>query len=289
MIAYIHRHPPASHFTEVKGAAIHYLRWHQPNKATVLLVHGHAAHAHWWDAVAIHLRKDFDIIAVDLSGCGDSDHRVQYDYNLYTRELMTVCEDAEVSRPIIVGHSFGGTVARIACFSEPELASRLTIIDSPLRARRVRRDTSLTNQGANRLAKIHYFDTEHEAIKRFRLRPAQRIRQPELIQHIARHAITETDQGFRFKLDLTLLERLRPPDTTHAPAEMLRQLAIPIGLITGKESVFYQDTLETGQDNLLAARASFKPERWHWVDDAAHHVLLDQPRETARLIKVLSN
>jgi pimeloyl-ACP methyl ester carboxylesterase len=70
---------------------------------------------------------------------------------------------------------------------------------------------------------------------------------------------------------------------------MLRQLAIPIGLITGKESVFYQDTLEAGQDNLLAARASFKPERWHWVDDAAHHVLLDQPRETARLIKVLSN
>ena len=68
MIADIHHHPPASHFTEVKGAAIHYLRWHQPNKATVLLVHGHAAHAHWWDAVAIHLRKDFDIIAVDLSG-----------------------------------------------------------------------------------------------------------------------------------------------------------------------------------------------------------------------------
>ena len=91
MIADIHHHPPASHFTEVKGAAIHYLRWHQPNKATVLLVHGHAAHAHWWDAVAIHLRKDFDIIAVDLSGCGDSDHRVQYDYNTYTRELMTVC------------------------------------------------------------------------------------------------------------------------------------------------------------------------------------------------------
>ena len=66
MIADIRHHPPASHFTEVKGAAIHYLRWHQPNKATVLLVHGHAAHAHWWDAVAIHLRKDFDIIAVDL-------------------------------------------------------------------------------------------------------------------------------------------------------------------------------------------------------------------------------
>ena len=202
---------------------------------------------------------------------------------------MAVCEDAEVSRPIIVGHSFGGTVARIACFSEPELASRLTIIDSPLRARRVRRDTSSTNQGANRLAKIHYFDTEYEAIKRFRLRPAQRIRQPELIQHIAQHAITETDQGFRFKLDLTLLERLAPPNTTYSPAEMLQRLAIPIGLITGKESVFYQDTLKAGQGNLRAARASFKADRWHWINDAAHHVLLDQPKETARLIKFLSN
>ena len=33
----------------------------------------------------IHLRKDFDIIAVDLSGCGDSDHRAQYNYGIYTR------------------------------------------------------------------------------------------------------------------------------------------------------------------------------------------------------------
>ena len=289
MIADIHHYPPTSHFTKVEGAAIHYLRWHQPTRPTVLLVHGHAAHAHWWDAVAIHLRKDFDIIAVDLSGCGDSDHRVQYDYTVYTRELMKVCEDADVLRPIIVGHSFGGSVARIACFNEPELASRLTIIDSPLRARRVRRDSSATKQEANRQPKIHYFDTEQEAIRRFRLRPAQRIRHPELIQHVARHAIAKTDQGFCFKLDLTLLERLTPPEATYSPGEMLRQLAIPIGLITGSESVFFKDTLKAGQGNLRAARATFKADRWHWINDAAHHVLLDQPKETARLIKLLSN
>ena len=288
MIVDIQKHSPASHFTEAEGAIIHYLRWHQPTKPTVLLVHGHAAHAHWWDAVAIHLRKDFDIIALDLSGCGDSEHRVQYDYATYTRELLAVCRNADVSRPIIVGHSFGGTVARIACFSEPELASRLTIIDSPLRARRQRRGLSATNQVTNRQPKIHFFNTEQEAIKRFRLRPSQRIRHPELIQHIARHAITKTDQGFRFKLDLTFLDRLTPPDSTYSPAEMLRQLAIPAGLITGRDSVFYKDTLKAGQDNLRAARASFKADRWHWINDAAHHVLLDQPVETARLIKVLS-
>ena len=222
----------------------------------MLLVHGHAAHA-LVGCSRNHLRKDFDIIAVDLSGCGDSDHRVQYDYTVYTRELMKVCEDADVLRPIIVGQLRG--YRRANRLLQRTWAFRgARIIDSPLRARRVRRDSSATKQEANHQPKIHYFDTEQEAIRRFRLRPAQRIRHPELIQHIARHAIAKTDQGFRFKLDLTLLERLTPPEVTYSPAEMLRQLAIPIGLITGSESVFYQDTRKQ-ERNLRAARASGRP------------------------------
>ncbi len=37
---------------EVEGCPIHYLRWGEAGRPGIVLVHGGAAHAHWWSFIA---------------------------------------------------------------------------------------------------------------------------------------------------------------------------------------------------------------------------------------------
>src|SRR5689334_5059735 len=81
---------PESGFVEVAGAKIHYLRWGDRSRPGLLLVHGNAAHAHWWDFIAPFLARDYNVAAMDLSGMGDSDWRQGYAMELFVQEQMAV-------------------------------------------------------------------------------------------------------------------------------------------------------------------------------------------------------
>src|ERR1700749_1433860 len=69
---------PESNFVTVEGARIHYLRWGDPTRPGILLVHGNAAHAYWWSFIAPFLARDYHVAAMDLSGMGDSDWRAPH-------------------------------------------------------------------------------------------------------------------------------------------------------------------------------------------------------------------
>jgi hypothetical protein len=83
---------PESNFVQVGGAKIHYLRWGDRARPGLLLVHGNAAHAHWWDFIAPFLAREYNVAAMDLSGMGDSDWRPDgYAMEMFAREEIAVC------------------------------------------------------------------------------------------------------------------------------------------------------------------------------------------------------
>src|SRR5579863_10060960 len=114
---------PESRFVTVEGARIHYLRWGDPSRPGILLVHGNAAHAYWWSFIAPFLARDYHVAAMDFSGMGDSGWRAPhgesggYSMELFAREQLAVCEDAGMfavgEPPVIVAHSFGGFVTML--------------------------------------------------------------------------------------------------------------------------------------------------------------------------------
>src|SRR5688572_17202095 len=94
---------------DVQGCSIHYLRWGDPSKPGLVLVHGGAAHAHWWAFLAPMLTRGYHVVALDLSGHGDSGHRPQYPYAVWCEEILAVARDAGMTHPpVLVGHSMGG-------------------------------------------------------------------------------------------------------------------------------------------------------------------------------------
>ena len=96
----------------VDGARIHYLQWGGvSDRPGIVLVHGNGAHAHWWTFIAPFLLEHYRVVALDLSGMGDSDHRAHYSPEGFAAEVVGVMDAAGFgSDSIVVGHSFGGFV-----------------------------------------------------------------------------------------------------------------------------------------------------------------------------------
>src|SRR5215218_11469332 len=94
----------------VAGARVAHRVWGPVGAPGVVLVHGGAAHSGWWDHVA-PLLTGHRVVALDLTGHGDSDRRASYPMHHWADEVVAVADAAGLARPVVVGHSMGGWVA----------------------------------------------------------------------------------------------------------------------------------------------------------------------------------
>src|SRR5215471_2564790 len=101
--------PVTRRTTMVDGAAIAYRTWGEPGGRGIVLVHGGAAHSRWWDHVGPLLADGRRVVAIDLSGHGDSGRRESYSLDGWAREVLAVAEDAGIAAvpPTVIGHSMG--------------------------------------------------------------------------------------------------------------------------------------------------------------------------------------
>src|SRR4030088_1089587 len=91
--------PHSEHTVEVAGCRIRYLRWGDGRNPGLVLVHGGAAHAHWWSFLAPLFIHNYSVVALDLSGHGDSGRRELYPRRLWAEEVMGVSRDAAFVGP----------------------------------------------------------------------------------------------------------------------------------------------------------------------------------------------
>src|SRR5947209_15701559 len=113
----------------VGAIALHVARW--PSKKPPLLLL--PAMTQTWDAwlpVISALMPHFDIAAVDLRGHGESDHP-EHGYHLaeYANDMAALTAALGWRQPAVIGHSLGGSVARVTEARHPGWARRMVIED----------------------------------------------------------------------------------------------------------------------------------------------------------------
>lgn len=79
---------------DVAGAEVHYRAWGPTGTPGLVLVHGGAAHSRWWDHVAPMLATGRRVVALDLTGHGDSDRRQEYGLERWAEEALAVAKPA---------------------------------------------------------------------------------------------------------------------------------------------------------------------------------------------------
>lgn len=264
---------PEHHSCQVEGATIAYQHWKNPGKPALLFVHGHAAHAHWWDFIAPAFVSDYDVVAIDNSGSGESDHRAEYSAALFAQEIVSCINAAQLNSPIIVGHSFGGSMTRIAAHLFPEQLDSIIIVDSALPPKRSSREPLPMPKVRNR-----FYESMEQGKRRFRLRPPQPCDNKFILDYLAGHSLKKTAEGFEFKLDGAVFAKMSLSEKFPAAADMVRDMRIPVGFIYGEKSRFFPPAIAEGLAFFL------NPTLIRVVPEAHHHVFLDQPQ---RFIEVL--
>ena len=136
---------PADGWLEQGGVSLHYVEWKglyegARRDAPVLLLHGLSSNARYWDRVARHLEAR-RVVALDQRGhglTGRPPHAPSPEGGYSMEQLIDdaafVSSELGLDKPVVVGHSWGATVALELVGTRPELASALLFIDGPIQS-----------------------------------------------------------------------------------------------------------------------------------------------------------
>jgi pimeloyl-ACP methyl ester carboxylesterase len=193
----------------VDGLTIAYRAWGEESAPGIVLVHGGMAHSRWWDHIAPQLAEGRRVVALDLSGHGDSDHRDTYGLGPWAREILAVAGAAGiVGPPVLVGHSMGGIVSFAASRLYSASFTGVVLLDSPIRDMTL--EEEMRAQGAPARTEQKTYPTAEAALARFRLVPPQENAEPFVIDHIARQSMRKGPDGWYWKFDTLRIGREHP-------------------------------------------------------------------------------
>jgi pimeloyl-ACP methyl ester carboxylesterase len=115
---------------EIQGNSIAYFR--EGMGETVVFVHGITTHSFIWRKVVPYFQSNYDIVLIDLLGCGSSDKPLNEDLSLkrQTHLIKDFCQKLGITRFHMICHDVGGGIGQIFAVNYPELLFDLTLINS---------------------------------------------------------------------------------------------------------------------------------------------------------------
>ena len=268
---------PTENFVEVEGAKIHYLTWGDTKNPGLFFIHGFSANAHWWDFIAPAFIEDYCVVAIDLSGSGDSDHRETYSQEMYANEIKAVCDEMDWKSADFIAHSMGGSISLNATSIYPEIFKSLYLLDSIV----ILPPDKVRNYSSNRsmIRADFIYEDEASAIESFRLIPPQPCRNEFLLNHIAINSYKQTEEGWLLKSDGKMMKTYQSKDLT----ETLMAIQCPIYIVYGLMSqIFTQEILD-----YTVYVGNIPPERVIGVPGTMHHLFVDDPLSVIEELKKL--
>jgi pimeloyl-ACP methyl ester carboxylesterase len=255
----------------VAGATIAYRAWGEPAGRGIVLVHGGAAHSRWWDHIGPLLAKGRRVVAIDLSGHGDSGRRPSYSLDQWAREVFAIAEDAGIAtQPTVVGHSLGGLVTlRVAALFGSRIEGAV-VIDSPIREMSPEEHAA---QDRRAFGGLRVYPSKEAILARFRPVPDQPVL-GYIADHVAATSVRETKGGWTWKWDPAIFSRQVPPT-------LLTRLDCRVALFRAEHGMVSTEMSDVMYDRLGRVAPVIE------IPAAGHHVMLDQPIALVAAIRTL--
>ena len=252
-----------------------YQVWDKENSNNIiLLVHGTGAHKKWWDPIAPLINANCSVIAPDLPGMGESEHRSEYSFEAFGEAIIAMLNHEKAmeknKQVYLIGHSLGGHLAGYIASEMPDFPAGLIMIDSPIRPPTYDYDK---HQSAGPLRRIKYYPDKISIIERFRLMPPQDCENGWYLRYIAEHSVFDVEESWRWRFDDKLFASLRRLHNYEF------KFQCPALFIAGGKSLLLESKI------MKYIREAFKDSMTvEVIEDAAHHVPLDSPLELVSLI-----
>lgn len=255
------------------GLKLHYIDWGTRGKPPLLLLHGGMQNAHSWDTVAVALKRDYHVVALDLRGHGDSDWSDEGDYSHETHasDAATLVEHLGWQRLRLIGLSLGGLSSIQFAVRRQDILDALVIVDV---------GPQLSAGGIERIIDFGQGPAEFDSIDGFieRAIAYNPRRKPEQLRYSLTHNLRRLPNGnYTWKYDRRVARR--PPNVEELASEYfaqvwerLRDITCPTLVVRGANSDIFPE--ETGHRMVELIPDS----RFVTVPDAGHTVPQDNPR-----------
>lgn len=255
---------PSVHQVDSNGCAINYLVWGRAGAPGLVFIHGGAAHAHWWSFLVPLLADHYRVVAMDLSGHGDSGRRRDYRLADWADEVMGVAAHADMApRPVVIGHSMGGFVSIGTAAAHGARLRGIVILDSPVSAPDPEMEAA---RKGNIFGPLRVYPDMETALGRFRTVPEQDHYLPYVMDHVGRHSLRAVDGGVSWKYDPDIFVPARSE-----PRELLARVSCRVALFRSENGLVTPEIGEYMYD--LLGRVAPVVE----IPEAGHHLMLDQP------------
>jgi len=261
-------------FVAAGGLLLNFLDYGSAGRPPMLCIHGGAIHAHWFDFMAAGFSADFHVRALDQRGHGDSAWAdpPDYSYGRYADDLAEVVEKLDLRDLVLIGHSMGGMTSLIYAATHPGRVARLIVVDSSMQMTEER--LAPMREAGKRPARS--YATQDEIVARYRLRPPGSTAAPEVIRHVAQHAVKQYDDGgWRHKFDRNIYALRESVDGF----PHWNHIRIPALVVKGELSpritpeIFAEIKARCPQAELAE------------VANSDHHVMLDNPTGFVAAVK----
>lgn len=249
---------------KTKGIDLHYLRT-GGNKPPVVLLHGLIANSACWALLVRALARDYDVIAPDARGHGQSTAPMHgYRYDDLALDVMSMLDALGLVAPVLIGHSMGGMTAALVASQAPERLQGLVLVDP----------TFLTPQ---RQREVYESDvaTQHSQILR---QPKEILLTDLRTRHSHRSGeIIELLAQARFQTSIHAFEVLMPPNPDYL--QLIKTIAVPTLLIVGDTGSVV--SLELAEE-LVRLNQRIEVVQ---IAEAGHGIPYDQPECLSSLIQ----
>jgi pimeloyl-ACP methyl ester carboxylesterase len=124
------RELPLDELVPLRDVTLHVIEW--PGQGpTLIAVHGSSAHGGWFATWGETLSPELRVIAVDLRGSGLSDKPPSgYGVDDHVEDLRQLIATLALERPILLGHSLGGSIATFVAEAVGDAIGGLVLLDA---------------------------------------------------------------------------------------------------------------------------------------------------------------
>ena len=277
---------PSDEWVTIDGLKFHYRDWGGSGRSLVLL-HGLASTCHIWDLVAPILAEDHAVIALDLRGHGESDKPNHgYDFASVSKDVLGVIGQRGEDAPVVIGHSWGGSVALELAVMAPESVKGMAWIDGGMIDTSARYPT--VEDAKFEMAPPDFSGVKVEGfLERVRTRYLDNGMAPEVADIVLANFEVQEDQTIKARLTRANHLRIIEALWEHRPVELYGKVQCPVLIMPARQQKT-SATQEPGQRRFMPldeAEQKLPNSKTVWLEDSIHDVPLQRPELVADLIK----
>ncbi|MEE3014070.1 MAG: alpha/beta hydrolase [Chloroflexota bacterium] len=276
---------PRDEWVTIDGLKFYYRDWGGPGQL-VLLLHGLASTCHIWDMVAPILAQNHRVVALDQRGHGETDKpSYGFDFASVTQDALGLIRHLGGNAPIVVGHSWGGSVALELAVRAPKSVKGMAWVDGGMINASARYRT--VEDAKFEMSPPDFSGVTAESfMERVRTRHQGAGMAPG--SHDVVMANFEVQRDNTIKARLTRANHLRIIEALwdHHPADLYQQVQCPVLIMPARQQND-PTTQDRGQRRLMSvdeAEQQLPNSKTVWLENSIHDVPIQRPELVAGLI-----